>query len=375
MSLFDHPDFDDHEHVSFFAEPSAGLHAIIAIHRTGPLGSAGGGCRIWPYADDGAALRDALRLSRAMTYKLALIELPVGGAKAVIRADPARAKTPALLAALGRAVDRLSGRFIVSEDVGTTPEDLAALRAVTPWVDPAPARALDGAEATAYGVLAGLRAGVRRRLGHTQLDRLTVAVQGLGKVGLALCHHLAAAGARLIVSDLDRARAEEAVRALAASDRAAGAPPRPGAGAGAAASSRAHREPPTLVCPPALLDAAADVFAPCALGDVLDAATVGRLRCAVVAGSANNQLADPALADVLAGRGILYLPDFALNVGGALAAATGISNDASGLRARLDQIGALVDGICARAEREHTSTHVAAERTARERWAALGGRP
>src|SRR3954447_17091777 len=188
--LFDTPEFDAHEHVSFFADGP--LRAIIAIHRTGPLGTAGGGCRIWPYRDEAAALRDALRLSRAMTYKLALVELPAGGAKAVVIGDPLVGKSEALLLAVGRAVDRLGGRFIVAADVGTDADDLATIGRATMWVSRDAGGARDAAEATAYGVFVGLRASVRWRLGRDDLDGVKVAVQGLGRVGSALAKRLAA---------------------------------------------------------------------------------------------------------------------------------------------------------------------------------------
>jgi leucine dehydrogenase len=343
MSLFSDPAFDAHEQVTWFCEPALGFRAVIAIHRTGALGTAGGGCRIWPYRDDDAAVRDALRLSRAMTYKLALVEIPAGGGKAVVIADPARNKSEALLLALGRAIDRLGGRFIASEDVGTDPDDLAVVARATRWVNPH-APGTDTAEPTAYGVLVGMRAAVRRRLGRASLDGVRVAVQGLGRVGHSLCRQLAAAGARLVVTDLDGERVAAVVREL-----------------GAAA-----------VAPDAIFDRSVDVFAPCALGDALDAATVARLDCTIVAGSANNPLADAALADVLAARGILYAPDIAISAGGVLGAAGG---DPPIVRARLDGIAALLDGIFARAEKERISTHAAAERIARERFVAMGGRP
>ena len=342
MSLFDDPWFDGHEHVSFFCDPPSGLRAIIAIHRNGPLGTAGGGCRIWPYRDDLAAVRDALRLSRAMTYKLALIEVPVGGAKAVVIADATRDKNEALLAALGRAIDRLGGRFIASEDVGTGPSDLLAIARTTAWVNPQVPGA-DNADSTAYGVLVGIRAALRRRLGRSALDGVSVAVQGLGRVGHSLCQKLAQAGARLVVTDLDRHLVDRVVGEL-----------------GAAA-----------VAPGAIFDCEVDVFSPCALGDVLDAESVPRLRCAVVAGSANNPLAIPACADLLAARDILYAPDIAISAGGVLGAAGG---DGQVVRGRLEGIAALLEGIFARAERDHTSTHAAAERIARERMVAMGGR-
>jgi leucine dehydrogenase len=347
MGLFDAREFDAHEHVSFFADAAIGLRAIIAIHRAGPLGTAGGGCRIWPYVSEAAALRDALRLSRAMTYKLALVELPAGGAKAVVLGDARHVKSEALLLAIGRVVDRLGGRFIIATDVGTDAADLETIARATSWVSREGKS--DGAAATAYGVFAGLRAAVRRRLGRDNVRGLRVAVQGLGRVGAALCALLADGGARLWVTDLD-----PQVQA-----RLAG------------------RWGATMVLPDAIVDQDVDVFAPCALSDALDAETIPRLRCSVVAGSANNQLAEPALADELVRRGILWAPDIAITSGGAIAAASSISDDDGGqqLRARLDAIGALVDGVFARAERERVSPLVAAERIARERFAAMGGRP
>ena len=348
MALFDAPEFDAHEHVSFFADRDSGLRAIIAIHRTGALGTAGGGCRIWRYRDEAAALRDALRLSRAMTYKLALVELPAGGAKCVVLGD-ARDKSEALLLAIGRAVDRLGGRFIVAADVGTDAADLATIGRATLWVS-REGGASDGADATAYGVFVGMRAAVRWRLGRADLAGVKVAVQGLGRVGASLARRLAQAGARLWVTDLDEAR-----RARLAAELGA-----------------------TAVAPGEIFALDVDVLAPCALADALDAATVPALRCRVVAGSANDQLADRALADELSRREILWAPDIAINGGGAIGAASTISVDDAGgapLRARLDSIGALLTGIFERAARERTSTLEAAERTARERFLAMGGRP
>jgi leucine dehydrogenase len=348
MALFEAPEFDLHEHVSFFADAATGLRAIIAIHRTGAVGTAGGGCRIWPYATEAAAERDALRLSRAMTYKLALLELPAGGAKMVVIGDATRDKNEALLLAIGRAVDRLGGRFIVATDVGTNSADLQTIARSTMWVSREDGNS-DGAWGTAYGVLVGLRAAVRRRLGRDELSGLKVAVQGLGRVGAALCSLLAEAGARLWVTDLD-------ANARAAAQRQWDATP---------------------VRPDAIVDQEVDVFAPCALADAIDTATIPRLRCRVIAGSANNQLADPRLADELVRRDILLAPDIVINSGGAIAAASSLgSRDArAALQARLDTIGALVDAIFTRAERERVSPLVAAERTARERFLALGGRP
>jgi leucine dehydrogenase len=336
--VFDADDFDDHEHVSFFTDRSAGLRAIVAIHRTGPLGASGGGVRMWPYRDARAALDDALRLSRAMTYKLALFELPAGGAKAVVLGDPRRDKTDALLGALGRAIDRLGGRFIAGEDVGIEPRDLEVVARTTPWVNRAASG--DGAAATAHGVVAAMRVAARRRLERATLDGLRVAVQGLGRVGRALAAELMRAGAQLTVTDLDLAAAETFARGL----------------------------PVRVVAPDAIYDADVDVFAPCALGEVLDERTVPRLRCAIVAGSANHPLAHPRIAAALAGRDILYAPDIVASGGGVIAAASG--PDPRVLRARLDAIGALCDAVFARAERDGTTPLEAAERIARERLGA-----
>jgi leucine dehydrogenase len=331
--VFGAPEFDAHEHVSFFADPDAGLRMIVAIHRTGALGAAGGGCRMWPYPDEASALADVLRLSRAMTYKLALLEIPAGGAKAVVLADPARDQREALLLAIGRAVERLNGRFIVAGDVGIGPAQLAVIGRATRWVSPHEG---DTAEATARGVVVCLERAVNVRLGRAQLAGLSVAVQGLGRVGRKLARALQAAGARLWVCDLDERAVAEAVRELDA----------------------------VPLAPARIFDAPVDVFAPCALGGALDRDTVARLRCKVVAGSANNQLAEPGLADALAARGILYAPDFVVNAGGALGSAE-----------RAERLGPLFDLVLARAAHDRVTPHAAAEALARERFAAMGGRP
>jgi leucine dehydrogenase len=342
-SVFESVDFDDHEHVSFFCDAKSGLRAIIAIHSTGSLGGAGGGCRMWPYPSDAAALADALRLSRAMSYKLALFGVPSGGAKAVVIGDPRSDKTEALLRALGRAVDRLGGRFVIGEDVGTTEDDMQILRKETPFVM---AGQRSTAPETALGVFLGLRAAVGRRLGRSGLDGVSVAVQGAGHVGARLCELLAEAGARLTVTDVDPA-ARERVRS------ATGA---------------------VVVEPEAIYDVEADVLAPCALGAILDDGTIARLRCAVVAGSANNQLARDAHADALAKRGILYAPDFVLNAGGVLGgrdAALGVdaAPDRAEAERRLAPIAETLEQVFARADREGVTPHAAAVAMATE---ALG---
>lgn len=340
MSVFDHPSFE-HEQVSFFHDAGAGLRAIIAIHRSGPFGTSGGGCRMWPYASEDAALRDALRLSRAMSYKLALLEMPAGGAKAVVVGDPRKDKTEALLRALGKAVDRLGGRFVIAEDAGTTPEDMRVVANETKYV--MGQRASTG-DATAYGVSLALSAAVRRRLGKSDLRGVSVAVQGLGEVGYRLARELRAGGAELVVADLDRAKVERAVSELGA----------------------------RAIAPEAVLGAEVDVLAPCALGGLLDDATIPTLRCAVIAGSANDQLHDDRHADALAARGILFAPDFLINAGGVIGAwqqgpAGGVPGSDARARAEMKRLVVLLEQVFDRAEREQITPYAAAMRTARER--------
>jgi len=287
--VFDHPDFDDHEQVTFVCEAEAGLRAIIALHSTA-LGPAFGGCRMWPYASDAAALTDALRLARGMTYKAAICALPYGGGKSVIIGDPRRHKTPALLRAMGRAVESLGGRYIVADDIGTTLEDLAVMRTATTHTAAATAAAREPLAVTAFGVFVAVRAAVRHLLGKPRLAGLRVAVQGLGNVGLPLAGYLHDAGAELIVTDLDPARTARAAHDLGA-----------------------H-----AVEPAAIYDQPVDLFAPCALGGVLDDQTIPRLRARIVCGGANNQLAEPRHAARLAERGILYVPDYLANAGGVI---------------------------------------------------------
>ena len=286
--LFDAPDFDGHEQVAFFSDTATGLQAIIAVHST-HLGPAAGGCRWWTYADDNAALTDALRLSRGMSYKNAMAGLPMGGGKAVVLKGPA--KTDAYLEAFGRAVETLNGRYVTAEDVGMSDADMTVIARATRHVSGLP---VAGGQAggnpgpsTAEGVFVGMRAAVRHKLGRG-LDGIHVAVQGVGSVGGALARKLAAAGAKLTLADVDAARA----------------------GALAAELGAAH------VADDRIMAVTADAFSPNALGAVLTADSIAALDVAVVAGAANNQLATPDDGARLAARGILYAPDYVINAGG-----------------------------------------------------------
>jgi leucine dehydrogenase len=287
--MFDHPDFDDHEQVAFVRDADAGLRAIIALHSTA-LGPAFGGCRMWPYATEAAALTDALRLARGMTYKAAICDLPYGGGKSVIIGDPQRDKTPVLLQAMGCAVENLRGRYVVADDIGTTLDDLAIMRSVTSHTAAATPAARQPVAVTAFGVFVAIRAAVRHLLGEERLAGLRVAIQGLGNVGRPLAGYLRGAGAELILTDLDPVRSARAASELAA-----------------------H-----AVDPDAIYDQPVDLFAPCALGAVLNDRTIPRLVARIVCGGANNQLAEPRHARELAGRGVLYVPDYLANAGGVI---------------------------------------------------------
>jgi leucine dehydrogenase len=341
MSYFDHPDFDDHEHVSHFSDPDSGLRAIIAIHST-VLGPAGGGCRMWPYASDDEALRDALRLSKAMTYKIALAGLPGGGGKTVIIGDSSSDKSEKLLRAIGRAVKRLGGQYIIAEDVGTTPEDMEVIATETDFVVGRPGQSGDTSPATGYGVYLGLLTAAKRRLGIDSLAGVHVAVQGAGNVATYLCQHLHAAGAKISIADTNE---KSAIRV-------------------------AEKFGATIVSPQTIYDEDAQIFAPCALGAVLNEDTIPRLKCAVVAGGANNQLAEDRHADALANRGILYAPDYVLNAGGIinayreairLARKDAPGYDETWAREQVEQIANTLNDVFETAEREAITPNRAAE--------------
>lgn len=279
-----------YERVAYAEEPEAGYRAIVAVHSTA-LGPAVGGTRLWRYASRDEALTDALRLARGMTYKNALAGLAAGGGKAVILAPETVADRAALFRAHGRFVAAFGGTFSTGEDVGTGPDDMAYIAEETPHVGGLAHGLGDPSPHTARGVFRAMQAAVLHARGSAELAGLAVAVQGCGNVGRHLALLLRDAGARLAVADVDAARAE-----------------RVAAECGAAA-----------VAPDAIYAAPADVFAPCALGGVLDDETIPRLAARVVCGGANNQLLEPRHGGMLAERGILYAPDYVANGGGVIA--------------------------------------------------------
>ncbi|WP_282449353.1 Glu/Leu/Phe/Val dehydrogenase dimerization domain-containing protein [Roseibium sediminicola] len=341
-AVFDHPEMNGHEDVVFVQDTDTGLRAIIAVHDT-TLGPALGGCRVWPYEKPADALTDALRLSRGMTYKNSLAGLDLGGGKAVIIADPRKDKTPALMEAFGRHVERLSGTYITAEDVGVSPDDMETVARHTDHVRGTSATGLgDPSPYTALGVFEGIKASAKHVFGSSDLDGKTVSVQGLGHVGYDVARQLHAAGARLIVSDIHAPAVLKAIETF---------------GATAVDPGEAH-----------MVDA--DIFVPCALGAGLNARTVPHIQAKIVAGAANNQLETPADGIALRKRGILYAPDYAINAGGVISIALATPEGGDNLvRQKTFAIGDTLTTIFERAAKEETTPEQVADTMAEERLA------
>lgn len=342
MCIFGAHDFHEHEEVSFFHDPASGLRAIIAIHNTN-LGPALGGCRMWPYASEKEAVTDVLRLSRGMTYKAAVAGLPLGGGKSVILGDAKSDKTDTLLRAMGRSVARMGGRYIVAEDVGTTVPDMDVIREETEYVAGYTGGAGNPSPSTAHGVFIGIRAAVKHKLGRDDCNGLRVAVQGLGSVGYSLCDWLHKDGAELVVADV-----------------------------GEEAAARAREEFGATVGDPAsILAEEADVVSPCALGAVLDDETIPLIRAPIVAGAANNQLAEDRHGRALMEAGIFYAPDYVINAGGLIdVARTPLGIDIAEARRMLHRIGDTLMEIFRRSDAGGEPTNIIADRLAEERFAA-----
>ncbi|MBX9743293.1 MAG: leucine dehydrogenase [Chthoniobacterales bacterium] len=290
MPFFTHSQFDNHEQVSFFSCPVTGLRAIVAIHNSN-LGPALGGCRMWPYKNDEEALYDVLRLSKGMTYKAALADVPLGGGKSVIIGHSKTQQRADMMRSMAKCVQSFKGNYIVAEDVGTSVEDMNIMSESCDYVtglfhdnkgsgDPSPT--------TAYGVFIGIKAAVKHRLHREELRGLKVSVQGLGHVGYHLCKLLHDQGVHLYVTDKDNHKIEQAVENFGA----------------------------IAVDPDAIYDAETDVFAPCALGAVINDKTIQRLKVSIIAGAANNQLKEAYHGVLLSDANILYAPDYVINAGG-----------------------------------------------------------
>ncbi len=347
MAVFSLSDFADHEQVVFVSDDKSGLKAIIAVHNSN-LGPALGGCRMWPYASEEEAVRDVLRLSRGMTYKSAMAKLKLGGGKSVIIGNPRTHKTPELLAAFARALEQLNGRYIAAEDSGTSVADMKYMAQLTRHVagihdkpSDEGTRSGDPSPATAYGSFIGIKAAVKERLGRDSLDGLRVAVQGVGNVGFDLARQLKDAGAQLWVTDIHREPLVQAGRELGA----------------------------TVVAPEEIFGLDVDVFAPCALGAILHDATIPQLKAKIVAGAANNQLAEARHGLELMKRGILYAPDYVINAGGII----DVYHERIGFdrRALLEHIEGIHDNLMEvfeRARKEERPTGEVADAIAEERF-------
>ena len=341
MSVQHHPAFDQHDEVAFFHDAASGLRAIIAVHRFWDQPSVGG-CRLRDYATEDDALADVLRLSRGMTYKSVMAGLAYGGAKAVIIGVPEEPRRATVMRAMARLVHRYGGRFRTGVDLGIRPADIDLMQAETPFVFGN--AATPPSNATADGLLVSIKAAVRHRLSRPTLRGVQVAVQGLGKVGMRLAILLVREGADVVVGDVDVQRAERARQELGAA----------------------------IIQPDRLHSAEVDLFCPCALGGVLNDRTIAELQASIVAGAANNQLADSRHGDMLRQRGVLYAPDYVVNAGGLIAVAGELENRPEGwIRSQIDGLAPTLDWVFDDAKRRGTSTSVAADRLAEERIEAI----
>lgn len=330
-----------HEQVSFFNDRESGLKAIIGVHST-VLGPSLGGCRMWKYTDDAAAIRDVLRLSRGMTYKAAVANLNLGGGKAVIIGDSRAHKTPELMLAFARAVDSLNGKYITAEDVGMSVKDIDLVRTVTSHAVGGSNEGGSGDPSimTAFGVFQGMKAALKHAGLGESLEGVRVAVQGVGNVGYHLCSYLSAAGATLLVTDIYPNQIERVVSEFGA-------------------------EP---VSPYTIYSTECDVFAPCALGAVLNIRTIPQFKCKVIAGSANNQLETDADGELLFNKGIVYAPDYAINAGGLINVAAELDGyNHERVLEKVSLIGQTIDNILEEAKRRSILPQKAADRIAQMR--------
>ncbi|MCE2469067.1 MAG: Glu/Leu/Phe/Val dehydrogenase [Dehalococcoidia bacterium] len=345
MQILDFMEANGHEQLAVWTDPGAGLRAFIAIHDT-TLGPSLGGTRVWPHPTEEDALFDVLRLSQAMTYKSAAAGLDFGGGKALIMADPRADKTEAMFRSYGRFVESLGGRYVTTEDVGSTPYDLAWSARETRHVVGLPVESGGSGNPstmTGYGLYEAMRAAAKARWGSDDLAGRTVALQGFGNVASSLAEHLLGAGARLVAADVDPAKVERA------------------AARGAAVAGVDE-----------ILAQECDILAPCALGGVLNERSIPALRCEVICGAANNQLLAPEDAERLRERGILYAPDYIVNAGGVINVSfeVGREYDQGAARAKTAQIYDTLERVFAMAEERGVTTAAAADLIAEERLAA-----
>lgn len=350
MEYFDKISRYGHEQVVFCHDKTSGLKAVIAIHNT-VLGPSLGGLRMWPYKSEAEAVEDALRLSKGMTYKNAAAGLNIGGGKAVIIGDSAKDKSEALFRAFGQFVESLGGRYITAEDVGTSVEDMETIKLETDFVSGLPEKEGGGGDPspfTAQGTFQGIKAAVKHKLKKEKLKGVKVAVQGLGHVGYYLCKYLYKKGAKLIVCDIDEKKVSKVVDKYDA----------------------------TAVSLDDIYSVEVDVFAPCALGAVINDDTINRLNCSIVAGAANNQLLDEKKhSEILKERNILYAPDYIINAGGVInvyyEAINNYNKDK--VSKKVDKIYNTLDEIFTRSRHENITTSVAAAKLSEDRINTISG--
>ena len=338
MSLFEHPEFDHHEEVAFCHDEESGLKAIIAVHDT-TLGPSLGGTRLWNYSSSAEALTDVLRLSRGMTYKSAMAGLPLGGGKAVIIGDAKTIKSDQLFRAYGRFINSLGGKYITAEDVNIRTSDIDIVAQETQHVAGTADKAGDPSPHTALGTYLGLKAAAKHRLGSEDLTGIKIAVQGLGAVGYDFAKYCREDGAELIVTDINEEALERAKNELGA----------------------------TVVGLDEIYAVDADIYAPCALGATINDETLKQLKCKIIAGSANNQLANPKHDKMVKDMGILYAPDYVINAGGVIhvcSEAANMSLEETDKRVR--DIYNTLDKLFTRAKKEDRPTGELADEMARE---------
>ncbi|MDM5211761.1 branched-chain amino acid dehydrogenase [Peribacillus sp. RS7] len=346
MEIFKYLEKYDYEQLLFCQDKQSGLKAIIAIHDT-TLGPALGGTRMWTYASEEDAIEDALRLSKGMTYKNAAAGLNLGGGKTVIIGDPRKDKNEEMFRAFGRYIQGLNGRYITAEDVGTTVEDMDLIHEETDFVtgiSPAFGSSGNPSPVTAYGVYRGMKAAAKEAFGTDSLEGKVVAVQGVGNVAYNLCRHLHEEGAKLIVTDINKESVARAVESFGA----------------------------TAVNTDEIYGVECDIYAPCALGAVINDQTINQIKAKVIAGAANNQLKDPVHGDQIHEKGIIYAPDYVINAGGVINVADELLgyNRERALK-KVEMVYDTIERVMEIAKRDQIPTYKAADRMAEERIARM----
>ena len=342
MKIFSYMEQYDYEQLVFCQDEASGLKAIIAIHDT-TLGPALGGTRMWTYESEEAAIEDALRLAKGMTYKNAAAGLNLGGGKTVIIGDPRKDKNEEMFRAFGRYIQGLNGRYITAEDVGTTVADMDLIHEETDYVtgiSPAFGSSGNPSPVTAYGVYRGIKAAAKEAFGTDSLEGKTIAVQGIGNVAYNMCRHLHEEGANLIVTDINKEAVQRAVDEFGAK----------------------------AVDINDIYGVECDIFAPCALGAIINDETIPQLKAKVIAGAANNQLKETRHGDAIHEMGIVYAPDYVINAGGVINVADELYGyNSERAMKKVEQVYNNVERVIEIAKRDNVPTYVAADRMAEER--------